>query len=387
MRLLTLILSLCLASQSLMTAKPETVQTLAIGATAPDFSLPGIDDKTHNLKDFAKSKVLVVVFTCNHCPDARAARGKVIALDKDYKDKGVAVVAISGNDDKALRLDEIGYSVYGDSLEDMKSVAEEENYRFPYLYDGATQAVTKAYGAVATPHVFVFDARRKLRYTGRLDDARRSRKDIGTPYVRQAIDALLAGKEPATPTTRPFGCSTKWSWKRGSVAEDDAKWDALPVTLDDLDAELAKTLASNKSGKLRLINFWSTVCGPCVAEFPDLVETYRRFQNRPFELITVSVDPIEDKKQALEFLTGHHAALAPRTTASVKKENRKSNNYIYTGENLDELAETIDPKWNGALPHSVLIAPGGKIIWRHSGRINPVELRRAIVAHLDRLRE
>lgn len=365
-------------------AKPEPIKTIAMGTAAPEFSLPGVDGKNYTLQDFSKSKVLVIVFTCNHCPDARAARGKVIALNKDYKGKGVAVIAISGNDDKALRLDEIGYSVYGDSLEDMKNVAKEEKYTFPYLYDGSTQKATKAYGAVSTPHVFVFDAERKLRYTGRIDDGRRSPKNVGEPYVRKAVDALLAGKEVATPTTRPFGCSTKWAWKRDSVAKDNAKWKALPVTLADLDTKAAKSLATNKTQKLRLINFWSTVCGPCVAEFPELIDTYRRFQNRPVELITISSDPVDERAKVLKFLTGQEAALSPRTAGSVKKEGRTSNNYLYSGTNLDHLAEAIDPKWNGALPHSVLIAPGGKIIWRHTGRINAVELRRAIVAHLDK---
>ncbi|MCP5536259.1 MAG: redoxin domain-containing protein [Akkermansiaceae bacterium] len=366
-----------------LTAEPEPVKTIPLGSQAPDFSLPGVDGKTYTLKDFSKSRVLVVVFTCNHCPDARAARGKVIALHADYKDKGVAVVAISGNDDKALRLDEIGYSVYGDSLEDMKNVAREEKYTFPYLYDGSTQKATKAYGAVATPHVFVFDADRKLRYTGRIDDARRNRKDMGKQYVRVAINTILAGEEIETPTTRPFGCSTKWAWKRDSVAEDNAKWKALPVTLADLDTGSARTLAANKSGKLRLINFWSTTCGPCVAEFPDLVDTYRRFQNRPVELVTISTDPVKSRDEVKTFLTDREVALSPRTAGSVKKEKRPSNNYLYTGTNLDHLAEAIDPKWNGALPHSVLVAPGGKIIWRHTGRIHAVELRRAIVTYLD----
>jgi len=388
MRTSTFILASILAIQSPLLAQPlaqaEAITTLTIGSPAPDFSLPGVDGKNHSLSDFSDSKALVIVFTCNHCPDARAARSKVIALHEDYKNKGVALVAISGNDDKALRLDELGYSVYGDSLEDMRNVAEEENYGFPYLYDGATQKTTKTCGAVATPHVFVFDADRKLRYTGRIDDARRSTKNIGTPYVRQAIDAILTGKEPETATSRPFGCSTKWSWKRDSVAKDNAKWAALPVSLDDLDQKMATSLTANKTEKLRLINFWSTVCGPCVAEFPDLIETYRRFQNRPFELITISVDPVDDKGQVKKFLAGHHAALAPRTAKSVQSEDRTSNNYIYSGANLDKLAEAIDPNWNGSLPHSVLIAPGGKIIWRHSGRINAVELRRAIIKYMDK---
>ncbi|MDG1357883.1 MAG: redoxin domain-containing protein [Akkermansiaceae bacterium] len=364
-------------------ANPEAIKTLELGSSAPNFSLPGVDGKDHSLNDFSKSSVLVIVFTCNHCPDARAARGKVISLHKDYKDKGVAVIAISGNDDKALRLDELGYSVYGDSMEDMKNVAMEENYDFPYLYDGSTQQTTKDYGAVATPHVFVFDAQRQLRYAGRLDDARRSPKNIGTPYVRQAIDAILSVEEPETASTRPFGCSTKWSWKRDGVTKDNAKWAALPVTLVDLDGKLAKSLAANDTQKLRLINFWSTTCSPCIAELPDLVETYRRFQNRPFEFVSISIDPIEDKSRALKVLIEHQAALAARTAASLKKENRTSNNYIFSGSNLDELADTIAPEWNGALPYSILVAPGGKIVWQHSGRVNAVELRRALVNYLD----
>lgn len=383
MRHIILSLSLLALAIPCATAKPEPVQTIAIGTAAPDFSLPGVDGKTYTLENFSRAKVLVIVFTCNHCPDARAARGKVIALDNDYKNKGVAVVAISGNDDKALRLDEIGYSVYGDSLEDMKHVAAEEKYAFPYLYDGTTQKATMAYGAVSTPHVFVFDAQRKLQYRGRIDDARRSRANIGEPYVRHAIDALLAGKKVATPVTRSFGCSTKWAWKRDSVAVDNARWKALPVTLADLDTNGAKDLAANNTQKLRLINFWSTVCGPCVAEFPDLIDTYRRFQNRPFELITISTDPVDERAKVKKFLTGHQAALSPRTAGSLEQEKRPSNNYLYTGTNLDQLAEAVDPTWNGALPHSVLIAPGGEIIWRHSGRINAVNLRRAIVDHLD----
>lgn len=364
-------------------AEKKPITTLAIGAQAPDFSLPGVDGKTHQLADFAESKAMVIIFTCNHCPDARAARGKMSALHKDYKDKGVAVIAISGNDDKALRLNELGYSVYGDSFDEMKSVAKEENYTFPYLYDGDTQTVTFAYGAVATPHAFVFDADKKLRYHGRIDDARRSYEDKGTLYVRQALDSVLAGEEVKSPTTRAHGCSTKWSWKRKSVAKDNARWKKLPVTLADLDKDSAVALAANKTEKLRIINFWSTTCGPCIAEFPDLIETYRRYEFRPVELITVSTDPIEAKEKVSTFLKQQQAGLSHRTAPSLKEEGRTTNNYIYKGENIDHLAEAIDAKWNGSLPHTVIIAPGGEVLWRHSGQVDSIELRRAIVKYLD----
>ncbi len=383
MKPIYLFLFFLLSSSFLSAAEAEKVETLALGAIAPNFDLPGVDGKRYQLSDFQSARALAVVFTCNHCPDARAARGKLIKLQKDYQSKGVAVIAISGNDDKALLEEEIGYSVYGDSFEDMKAVAKEEGYEFPYLYDGETQSVTKAYGAQATPHVFVFDQARKLRYAGRLDDARRSRKDVGPAYVRQALDAILAGKEVETKSTRAFGCSTKWSWKRENEVKDEKEWSALPVTLENLDTKQAKALAANKTEKLRIINFWSTTCGPCIVEFPELVETMRRFQFRPVDFITVSLDPVAKKDQALKFLKSQRAALAPRLAKSVNEEGRVSNNYLFTEQNLDQLAEAIDPEWSGALPHTVIIAPGGEILWRHTGRFDVVELRRAIMKHFD----
>lgn len=376
-------LLLAVGALTSVTAKPVPVKTLELGASAPDFTLPGVDGKNHNLKDFSDAKALVLIFTCNHCPDARAARGKMISLHKDYQDKGAAVVAISGNDNTALRLAEFSFSVYEDSFEDMKTVAKEEGYQFPYLYDGETQKTTLAYGAVATPHVFIFDAERKLRYHGRFDDARRSRKNIGTPYVREALDAVLAGEEVKTPVTRAHGCSTKWSWKHESVAKDNERWSNLPVTLADLDADAAKSLAANKSDKLRVINFWSTTCGPCVAEFPDLVNIARRYDMRPMEVITISTDPMSDRAKVVKFLEDKEAAASPRVTKTLKKEGRPSNNYIYSGENVDHLAEAIDAEWNGALPHTVIIAPGGKVVWRHNGKFDPIELRRQIITYFE----
>jgi peroxiredoxin len=363
-------------------ADPQ-VTTLAIGAAAPAFELPATDGKTYTLESFKDAKLVALVFTANHCPDAVAAWPKVQALVNDYKDKGVAVVAISGNHDKALRADELGYSVWGDSFDEMKLFMQEDGYSFTYLYDGDTQKATAAYGAQATPHVFILDAQRKVRYTGRIDDAKRSRENIGQPYVRNALDALLAGKDVPEQVTRAFGCSTKWAWKRDSVIKDNEEWTKREVTLGELDAELAKKLAANGSGKVRLVNFWSTTCAPCLEEFPGLVETYRRFQNRPFELITITTDPADSRNRAEAFLKKVHAAVANNTRESLAKERRTTNNYLFTGANLDHLAEAIDPEWSGAQPHSVLISPDGKILWRHTGIVDFIELRRQIVKALE----
>src|SRR3954447_8399474 len=148
-------------------ADPPGLTTLPIGAQAPDFRLPGVDGKTYTLQDFAGSKVLVVIFTCNHCPTAQAYEDRVARLHADYRDKGVGVVAISPNDPAAVRLDELGYTDLGDSFEDMRIRAKDHHYAYPYLYDGETQSTARTYGVLATPHVFIFDADRRLRYVGR----------------------------------------------------------------------------------------------------------------------------------------------------------------------------------------------------------------------------
>jgi peroxiredoxin len=365
-------------------AAPQDVKTLEIGAPAPDFTLPGVDGQSHSLSDFQDDQLLVIIFTCNHCPDAVAAQERIKSLAADYKKHKVGVVAISGNDPKALQLWELGWSVYGDSFEEMKAHAKEQAYNFPYLYDGDNQQVTLAFGAQATPHVFVFDAKRTLRYQGRLDNGRRDPGPASENNVRDVLDLLLAGKPiPAEQqTSRVFGCSTKWHWKRDLAAKKMAEWEALPVTVEPLEAATVKTLAANKTEKIRLINVWSTTCGPCIAEFPDLVETYLRYQNRPFELITISTDPTDKAKAVQTFLEKHHAALSPKTAPSVTAEGRTTNNYHYQSDDLDALADALDPQWQGPLPHTLLLAPGGEVLYRHTGQIDPIELRRAIVKQL-----
>src|SRR5579872_7288566 len=147
--------------------------TLAIGAPAPDFALPGIDGKTYHLDDFSASNILAIVFTCDHCPTAQLYEDRIKKLAADYHDRGVALVAIQPNDPKSVRLDEMGYTDLSDSFEEMQTRAAYSHFNFPYLYDGETQATARKYGPIATPHVFVFDKERKLRYQGRVDDSSR----------------------------------------------------------------------------------------------------------------------------------------------------------------------------------------------------------------------
>lgn len=362
----------------------EIPKVLPLGSDLPPFSLPGIDGRTHTQADYAAAKLLCIIFTCNHCPDSVAAATRMEQIHQDYKDKGVAIVAVNANNPASLRPDELGYSPYNDSFEEMTPFAESYGWTFPYLYDGETQKFATACGAQSTPHVFIFDTARKLRYTGRMDDAGRSSKPVEKSYLRDAFDALLTGGEVTEPVTRSFGCSTKWLFKGDNVAADQKAWEEKTVTLAELDEQLAKKIAANRSGNVRVINFWSTTCGPCVAEFPALVETYRRFQDRNVDFITISLDPKEDQEKVKKFLTSRHAALANSTHKSMKTEGRTSNNYLWTGGNPDKLAEAIFPAWTGALPLTLILSPDGKVLWNHNDEINLVELRTEILKALER---
>lgn len=360
----------------------EVPKVMAIGSPAPAFSLPGTDGKTYSLGSFAESKVLCVIFTSNHCPDSVGAASRMEPIYQDYKDRGVAVVAVSSNNPGSLTPDELGYSPFGDSFEEMLPFSKDFGWTFPYLYDGDKQEFATACGAQSTPHAFIFDAERKLRYTGRMDDGRRNAGPVDQSQLRVALDAVLAGTEVKEPVTRSFGCSTKWLFKQGRVAADQAAWEKMPVAVADLNEELSKKLRENPSENIRLIHFWSTTCGPCVREFPALVDTGRRFQNRPFEFISISLDPVEQRSAVSKFLESCHAALPAPTAASLKKAGLTTNHFHWVGGNPDVMAKALDPEWSGALPHSILVAPGGEILWRHHGESDVVELRRQILKAL-----
>lgn len=361
------------------------ITTLSPGDKAPDFDLPGIDGKNHTLAEYADADILAILFTCNHCPSAQGAESRVKKLVEQFADESFQLVAISPNDPESVRLNELGYSLYGDTLEDMKKHAKEFGFAFPYLYDGETQSVSKAYGVTATPHIYIFDKSRTLRYVGRVDDSRYGDEStIETHDARDAIQALLAGKEPPVAQTRAHGCSTKWAEKRDAVLKYNAEFEEKEVTLETIDAAEVKKLRANQgTEKLRLINLWATWCGPCVAEMPDLVEIGRQFETRGFDLVTISLDDAGASDKALAMLKRFHAAMPRLTEASVKEEGRRTNNYQWTGD-PDTLAELVDPEWPGALPHTLLVAPGGEVIYRHNGEIDPDELRRQIVGHLGR---
>ena len=345
----------------------QPVGKLAIGDKAPDFNLPGIDGKYHQLSDYSDADILVVNFTCNHCPTAQAYEDRFMQTVNDYKDKNVAFVAISSNSPIGILPEELGYTDLSDTYEEMKIRAADKSYNFPYLYDGDKHEFSLAYGPTATPHVFVFDKDRKLTYSGRIDASEKP----GTGQaedLRNALDMTLAGKAlPADIAQTPaFGCSMKWAWKNEYTIKTNKAWKEKEVTIEKLSPNGLADLLKNNTDELLLVNFWATWCGPCIVEYPEFVTLQRMFGERDFQFVSVSMDSPENEDKALKFLKGKASAVP---------------NYIMDTEDKYEVIKVVGENWDGSLPITLLVEPGGNVAYYIPGTIDALELKKAIVDH------
>ena len=337
---------------------------LPIGSSLPEFALPGVDGKVHKSTEYVGTKALAVVFESNHCPVSQLYEGRVEQLYADYRGKGVTFVAINPNNPKAVRLDELGYTDVTDSLEEMKIRAKFRGITWPYLYDGETQALSMKFGAVATPHIFIFDQDRKLRYQGRIDDNQREEL-VKTKDARNALDALLAGRAVPVAETRAFGCTTKWMAKSQDVAAEWTRIQNEPVVVESADAAALKTLRANPTSKVVLVNFWSTTCKACTDGFLDLETTYRMFRKRAFDMVTVSTDGPSASAPVLAFLKAQYASSQNKQFASADRAS---------------LQAAWGARWNPAQPFTMVIAPGGEVLYQKEGKFDIVEIRRVVLA-------
>jgi peroxiredoxin len=343
--------------------------TLALGSPAPDFALTGTDGSIHRLADYASSKVLVVIFTCNHCPIAQLYEDRIQQMATDYRGKGAAVVAIQPNDPSAIRIDELDSSDMSDSFNEMKARMAYRHLNYPYLYDGETQSVSEAYGPKATPHAFIFDSERKLRYEGRVDNSYR-KELVDSNDARNAIDALLKGQPVPLAHTGVFGCSTKWKSKQASRISALKKIEAEPVNLQPASLTDLKALRANNTDKLLLINFWMRMCDPCLRQIPAIQDIFRMYRMQQIEVISISMDLPDEATEVLDVLRVQHAS---------------TRNLLLAPDGVKAMLDgAFDPEWQTfvPLPLTVLIAPGGKVIFEKAGEIDMLRLRRLILANL-----
>jgi peroxiredoxin len=336
---------------------------MKIGTHIPDFTLPGADGKMHSLKEWNSAKFLMIVFECNHCPESQNYESRIKALYDDYKGRGVQLVAINPNDPASVRLNELGYTDLEDSLPEMKIRMADRHITWPYLYDGETQATATKFGVVATPHVFIFDQERKLRFEGEIDNNQRPDL-VKRRETRDALEALLAGKPVKVTDTRVHGCSTKWKSKQVGSQSRAAEMERIkqePVTLETVDAAGLKKLKQNDSGKVELVVFWSSKCKTCEDSMRAIETTWRMYRLRAFTLVRVNTDPASSKNAVMEVLNRQHAS----TSAGGQ----------FTAKNLQstlDLAKTqaaFGEKWKAGEMFSIAIGADGKVVLRKQGLI------------------
>ena len=364
------IVVLCGAGQGTANHAPA-----AIGTAAPKFNLPGVDGKNHTLAEYASAKVLAIVMEADHSPASQLYEARIRKLNETYKDKGVALVAISPNNPDAVPVSEMAFTDVGDSLDDMKAAADYRHIDWPYLYDGDKQTVAAALGATATPEIFIFDANRKLQYRGRIDD-NIDESQVKSHDAQNAIDALLAGQAVTVATTDPPGNAPGdaivWASGAAGVKSQITKIEGEPITVSLATKDDLKKLRGNPTGKFLLVNFWATWCGPCVAEFPDLQDSFRMYRGRDFALITVSENDPTEKQDVIEFL---------------QKEHATSPNLLFSDPDVYAMQAAFDANMPGAVPVTFLFSPDGDVLFQQVGDLDTMKMRRAVLANLTDTKE
>ena len=313
-----------------------------VGDAAPVWTgLMGIDGKRKGIDDYKQADILVLAFTCNHCPVATMYEGRFIQFVRDYQKKGVAFVALSVS------------TLPADGLDNMKKRADEKGFNFDYLHDPG-QAIGRAYGATVTPHLFVLNKARRIAYMGAFDD-KMNPASVTRHYVRDAVDALLAGKQPEITETRQFGCAISYGLAGGETvggaANPPAGKKPAPtgtVTLRTVNPAGYTAELKKHRGKVIVVDFWATWCIPCLKEFPHTIEWDKKFHDKGLVVISMNMDDTDkdSRTAALEFL---------------KKQNATTIN-LHSSLGGEEAAMKAFSISDGALPHFKIYGRDGKLL-------------------------
>jgi peroxiredoxin len=339
---------------------------LAQGAAAPDFSLPGVDGKVHSLGEYAGSRVLAVVFTGNSCPASQLYEARLRKLAADYRDRGVTLVAVNPNRPAALQLQDLSFSDVGESLDDMKARAAHRQIGYPYLSDGEAQAVTRAFGVVSTPHVFVFDRDRKLQYEGRIDDNLRE-DAVQSPDARNASMPCWPARPRRWRAPRVSGCRVKGLDGAANASQAQVEADKGDVPLTMAGAEDLKKTAPERDRQAVARQLLGDVVRAVRPEFPDLEATYRMYRSRNLEFVSVSVNDPEERAAVVKFLQEHRAT---------------HDNRLFATSDVYGLQAAFDPDMPAPVPYTVLLGQGGEVRYQELGELDTMKLRRAILANL-----
>lgn len=318
---------------------------LAIGATAPEFELKDLSGKPHALKSY-RGKPTVVVFISARCPISKMYQDRIRAVADDYAKRGIAFLAINANADE--------------SLAEVRTHAEQNKLNFTILKDEGN-IVADAYAAERTPTVYVVDGGGVLRYQGRIDNSQ-SERLVKRNDLRAALDELLAGKAVSVAETKAMGCVIKRAQNLGQ--SPTAKVKAAITTADPNVVLLKPTafadLVKQSAGKVLIVNFWATWCGPCVAEFPEFVKLDQTYRDKGVRFVHISADDSTDlKSKVIPFL---------------KEQKAQSDQFLQDTEDPQEMIDVVFKDWSGALPATFAYDKTGKMVFHQFGIIDRAQM-------------
>ena len=333
----------------------------------PPFQLPGVDGLIYNSTDFRKSELLVIVFLSNHCPTSQIFQHRIIRLAKEYRNKGLAVVAISPNDPEAILPDELSSSALGDTLPEMALRARELQYPFPYLYDGKTQEVATAYGVRVTPHAFLFDKKRKLRYSGRIGDHKNPDRE-DREELRIAINSLNHGIEPAVVRGLVFGNSIKWIKDRIIAEKTRERFARESVYLKKANIRTLKFVRRNDSKLPKLIYVWSNQDKNNRQELLQLAAIHKIYRKRGLKSVTICVDGRDFTDVAKKLLI---------------ETQSSGTNYICSGTEISPVVELRAEEGIETTPFLGLLTSEAKIFYRSTKGLEPLTIKQHIIEVLN----
>ncbi len=335
--LLAILIAICFAANAQAAEKP------ALGRQAPDFSLKDLSGKTHSLNTY-RGRITIVAFIATECPISNDYNGRMREIANEYSQRNVAFLGINSN--------------FTESVEQIKAHAAKNNLGFTILKD-AENKVADAYGAERTPEIFVLDEKGVLRYHGRVDNSRDVRR-VNRRDLREALNELLAGKPVSVAEGKSFGCLIKRVQNSKEVLASAAQEKSFEPKIGTLKPVDFQKFKNSAQGKVLVINFWATWCGPCVAEFPEFVMLDKKYRDLGVKFVGISADEMTDLKT--------------KVIPFIKEQRAMFDILIQDTDDPQEMIDAVNKDWPGTLPATFVFDKQGKPVFVKFGIIDREEL-------------